>query len=160
MSVPKSVTKLKKGKNGSTVYFESNVDRTQYYMFELARAALRDSAKVIVRLFREEYYKNFEKHTGNAGRATKYKVYSNKNTKKPRVEIGLKTGQVEGFYAYFQEFGAADGRIPKLGLLRKVAIDNFETVRAIQAQYLSGIEADNPVLDIPENDIEGGGDED
>ena len=100
MSVPKSVTKI--NKNGIT--YTSNVDACQYYIFELNRAALRDVAKFVKRTFRDLFYTYFTKETGNAGRATSSVVLSNKDTKYPRVEIGLKKSQLKGVYGYEQEF--------------------------------------------------------
>ena len=138
MSIPKSVVKVKK--NG--VEYTSNVDKCQYYMFELTRAALRDAAKFCVKRFRENYYSVFKRHTGDAGRATKYKVYSNKNTKYPRVEIGLphahRGNPVDGFYAYFQEVGSS--KQPKLGLLTKTVQSNIAEIIKIESQYLSALE--------------------
>ena len=153
MSIPKSVVKVKK--NG--VEYTSNVDKCQYYMFELARAALRDAAKFCVKRFRENYYSVFKRHTGDAGRATKYKVYSNKNTKYPRVEIGLKNGPVPGFYAYFQEVGSS--KQPKLGLLTKTVQSNIAEIIKIESQYLSALEDEARVQQlISEKEYEGDAD--
>ena len=98
MSVPKSVVKVKKG----GVEYTSNVDAAQYYIFELNRAALRDVAKFVKKTFKESFYTYFEKHSGDAGRATSSVVLSNKDTKYPRVEIGLKKSQLKGVYGYEQ----------------------------------------------------------
>lgn len=133
MSAPKSVVKI--DKNG--VRYESNLDACQYYIFELTRAALRDVGKYIARTFRTSYYSVFTRRTGNAGRATKYKVYCSKNTKYPRVQIGLKAGKTSGFYAYFQEFGTSKQK--KLGLLTHAAQDNIAEIVKIESQYLSGL---------------------
>lgn len=48
MSVPRSVTKVTK--NG--IEFTSNVDRVNYTMKELCRAALRDVGKLVCKRFR------------------------------------------------------------------------------------------------------------
>lgn len=137
MSAPKSQTKTV-AKNGKyEVTYESNFDAAEYYLFELTRAALRDVGKFLTKAFKTEYYNHFEKHTGKAGKATKYKVWSSRNTKYPKVEIGLKTGRVEGFYAYFQEFGSS--KQPKLGLLNKVANENVAEILKIESTYLSGL---------------------
>ena len=63
MSAPKSVVKI--DKNG--VKYTSNVDFCQYSIKELTRAALRDVGKFVKRRFRESYYQQFKKHTGDAG---------------------------------------------------------------------------------------------
>lgn len=133
MSVPKSVTKI--NKNGVT--YTSNVDACEYYIFELNRAALRDVAKFVKRTFRDSFYSHFEKETGNAGRATQSVVLSNKNTKYPRVEIGLKKNQLKGVYGYEQEFGTSE--IPRLGLLTDAVEGNISKIIEIESQYLSAL---------------------
>lgn len=155
MSAPKSVVKFKK--NG--IEFESNLDATQYYLYELNRAALRDVGKFCARKFREAFYQHFKKHTGNAGRATKYKVISGKSTTAPRVQIGLTNQKVDGFYAYFQEFGSSKQR--KLGLLTHAVEDNIAEIVKIESQYLSGLSDEASGLDaiINERDYDGDADE-
>ena len=154
MPVPKSVVKM--NKNG--IQYTSSVDKCQYFIHELTRAALRDVGKFVSRKFRENFYSHFKKRTGKAGRATKYKVWASEKTTAPRVEIGLKTGQVDGFYAYFQEFGSS--RTPRLGLLKKAAQENIEEIIKIESQYLSGLEDEAKALTlISEQDYEGDGDE-
>lgn len=153
MSVPKSVTKI--NKNGIT--YTSNVDVWKYYSFELSRAALRDVGKFVTRTFRTSYYNTFKKITGNAGKATKYRVVSSKSTLYPRVEIGLKSNKVTGFYSYFQEFGAKN--IPKLGLLTKAVQGNIATIIEIESQYLSALSSEARALSlIEESDMEGDAD--
>lgn len=138
MPAPKSVVKLKK--NG--IEYTSSVDKCKYYMFELSRAALRDVGKFLRRKFKDNYYSHFKKQTGAAGKVTKYKVFSNKNTKYPRLEIGLPHANrgkaVEGFYGYFQEFGSS--KTKRLGLLKRAAEENVAEIVKIESQYLSGLE--------------------
>lgn len=153
MPTPKSVTKI--DKNG--VQFVSDVDKTEYFLYELSRAALRDVGKYVSRIWRDLYYSKFKKHTGKGGKATKYKVISGKNTTAPRVQIGLMSGKVDGFYAYFQEFGTS--RTPRLGLLSRAVEDNIAKIVEIESQYLSGLEDEAAALAaINENDYEGGAD--
>lgn len=159
MGAPKSQTKVIV-KNGKTeVKYESNFDVAEYFIFELSRAALRDVAKFVTKLFRTEYYSHFTKRTGNAGKATKYKVYSSKSTKYPHVDIGLKTGRVPGFYAYFQEFGTSTG-IPRLGLLTNAVQNNVAEIVKIESTYLSGLsdEAEALAAQIDESEMEGDAD--
>lgn len=154
MSAPKSVVKIKK--NG--VEYTSNVDAAQYYLFELTRAALRDVGRFVCRKFREEYYKNFKRRTGDGGKACKYVVYSNKKTTHPRVDIGLKTGKVPGFYAFYQEFGSS--RHKKLGLLQKIVESNVAQIVEIESKYLSALEDEAAALRMieSEGDYDGGAD--
>ena len=161
MPTPKSQTKTIV-KNGKTeVTYESNLDAAQYYVFELNRAALRDVGKFVAKTFRTAFYSHFKKHTGDAGKATKYKVISGAKTTSPRVQIGLKTGQVDGFYAYFQEFGTSTG-IPRLGLLTHAVEDNVAEIVKIESTYLSGLSDEAARLEslINENDYEGDADGD
>jgi len=155
MPTPKSVTKIK----SDGVEYVSNVDACEYYIFELTRAALRDVAKFVKREFKEKFYQNFNKISGDAGRATSAKVWSSANTKSPRVEIGLKTGKVDGFYAYFQEFGTSTG-IPALGLLQHAVEDNVDTIIEIESKYLSGLEGEAEALIESEGDYDIEEDED
>jgi len=156
MSAPKSVVKI----NKDGVHYTSNVDQVNYYIFELSRAALRDVGKFISKCFKKSYYEHFNKHTGDAGKATKYEVISGKNTKFPRVKVGLPGGQrVPGFYSYFQEFGTS--KTPKLGLLTNVVESNIAEIVKIESQYLSGLsdEADRLASLVNEDDMEGDADE-
>ena len=134
MSAPKSITKI--NKNGVT--YTSNVDACQYYIHELNRAALRDVAKFVKKVFREKYYAIFKKHTGDGGKAVSYVVKSSKSTTAPRVEMGLKSGKQDGFYAYFQELGSSNQ--PRLGLLQASVEENIAQIIEIESKYLSGLE--------------------
>lgn len=140
MSAPKSVTKITK--NG--IEYTSNVDACQYYLYELNRAALRDVGKFIKRKWKDVYYGHFVRHTGDAGKAVNYKVISGKFTTAPRVQVGLKSGKVDGFYAYFQEFGSS--KTPRLGLLSSEVEDNIAQIVEIESKYLSGLEDEAAAL--------------
>lgn len=142
MSVPKSVTKV--NKNGVT--YISNVDACQYYIFELNRAALRDVAKFVKRTFRDSFYSHFTKETGNAGRSTSSVVMSNKDTKYPRVEIGLKKNQFKGVYGYEQEFGTST--IPRLALLTDAVEGNIPKIIEIESKYLSALNDEAEALSL------------
>lgn len=156
MSAPKSVVKVKK----DGVEYTSNVDACEYYLFELSRAALRDVGKFVKAQFREKYYQHFDRETGNAGHATSYTVLSGKNTKYPRVEIGLKKSQIKGVYAYEQEFGTKN--VPKLGLLTESVEGNIAQIVEIESKYLSGLEDEARALAMinSEDDYESDGNED
>lgn len=140
MSAPKSVTKI--NKNGVT--YTSNVDACQYYIHELSRAALRDVGKFIRTKWRQIYYEHFTRHSGDGGKATNYNVIASKSTQFPRVQVGLKTGKVDGFYAYYQEFGSS--KQPRLGLLTGLVEDNVATIVEIESKYLSALESEAEAL--------------
>ncbi len=153
MAVPKSVTKI----NKDGVTYISNVEVWKYYSFELSRAALRDVGKFVAKTFRDSYYRQFGRDTGNAGRATKYRVVSSKSTLYPRVEIGLKSTALKGFYGYLQEFGAKN--TPKLGLLTKAVQGNIATIVEIESQYLNALSSEARILSlIEESEMEGDAD--
>ena len=137
MPTPKSQIKI--DKNG--IIYESNLDACEYYLFELTRGALRDVAKFVRSEFRNNFYSNFRRRSGDAGKAVSYKVLSSKNTKYPRVEVGLKKGKDDGFYAFFQEFGTKNN-IPRLGILQRTVQDNVDEIIRIESLYLSALESD------------------
>lgn len=159
MSAPKSQTKVLVKNGKAEVTYEDNFEAAGYYLHELNRAALRDVGKYVTKLFRTAYYQHFKKHTGNAGKATKYKVIAGPKTTAPRLQIGLKTGAVPGFYAYFQELGASN--VQKLGLLTHAVEDNVAEIVKIESQYLSGLSDEAARLEtlINENDYEGDADD-
>lgn len=140
MSAPKSVVKVKK--NG--VEYTSNVDACQYYIHELSRAALRDVGKFVRSEWKKSYYSHFKKHSGDAGRAISSVVLASPSTTAPRIEIGLKKGKVDGFYAYFQEFGTS--KTPRLGLLQNCVEGNVQKIVEIESKYLSGLEDEASAL--------------
>lgn len=153
MPTPKSVIKIK---NGNVTYI-SEVDKCSYYIHELARAALRDVAKYVRVQFKQRFYEHFHRITGVGGRASGYVVYSNARTQHPRVDIGLRQDKkVEGFYAFFQETGTKDGRVPKLQLLQKSVEENVNEIVKIQSQYLSALDGGDSQVEplIDENDME------
>ena len=159
MPTPKSQVKIK-AKDGKTeVTYESNLDACQYYTFELTRAALRDVGKFVTKAFRTAYYSHFTKKSGEAWKATKYKVWSSRNTIYPRVDIGLDT-KAKGFYAYFQEFGTSTGNVPKLGLLTQTVQDNVGEIVKIESQYLSALDGEAKRIESLIDESDYGGDAD
>lgn len=147
MGMPPSVIKIKKGE----VEYISNVDRVQYTIAELTRAALRDTGKFICNKFRKQYYSLFKRKKGNVGRYTQYWV----RKKDLDLQVGLKPS---AFYGGFQELGSS--KTKKLGLLQKTVSENIDEIRRIQGKYLSAIEDENRALGlINENEYEGGADE-
>ena len=152
MPTPKSVVKI----NKDGVKYESFADQTEYYLFELTRAALRDVGKFVRRMFNQKYYEVFQKKTGKGGKAIKVKVWSSKNTQYPRVSVGWKKGRADGFYSWFQEVGTK-GQNPQTrhAILQKVVSENINEIIKIESQYLSGIGSEKNI-DEAEFDIEEG----
>ena len=123
MSLPKSVTKIKK----DGVEFVSSVDRASYTIRELARAALRDVGKLVCKRTRQQ----IRRRTGRLSKNTQYWV----RKKEADLQVGFKPG---GFYGGFQELGTE--KMPKIGALYNSVKDNIKTVRDIEGRYLSAIE--------------------
>lgn len=149
MGIPPSVVKFKKG----NIEFISNVDRVNYTLNELARAALRDVGKFLCNKFRSRYYGVFKRKKGKVGRYTQYWVRSKQ--KEPDLQIGIKAN---AFYGAFQEKGSS--KTPALGLLEKTASDNIAEIIAIESKYLSALEDEAAALAlIAEEEYEGNADE-
>lgn len=152
MPTPKSVVKIDK----DGVKYESFAEQSEYYIYELTRAALRDVGKFVRKMFYNEYYKTFQKKTGKGGKAIKVKVWSGKSTTNPRVSVGWKAGRSDGFYSWFQEIGTkGKSEVKRHGILQKVVKENIAEIQKIQAQYLSGIGSERNI-DESEFDIEEG----
>ena len=159
MSAPKSVVKIKKG----DVVYTSSVARANYFIFELSRAALRDVGRFVRSQFRQSYYRSLQKHTGQGPKALSFNVISSRNTKYPRVEIGIEHSypgnEVKGFYTFFHELGTS--RHKKQGILKKTVYNNIPQIIEIESQYLSALEDEAAALRlIDESEYSSGGDED
>lgn len=122
---PKSVMKINK-KEGVT--FISSVDFAQYTLHELARAALKDSGKFIVREAKERIPRKTGRGRKNVQYWVKYKQ------KVPELQVGIKPG---GFYIGFMELGTS--KTPKIGAIYNSVSDNIQLIQKIQAQYLSAM---------------------
>lgn len=150
MSVPKSVTKV--SKDGNVTYTQS-VDRVNYTIRELTRAALRDVGKYVCKQFRTSYYARFKRHSGRVGRFIQYWVKHKQ--KDIELQVGIKPN---GFYGGFQELGSS--KTPRLGFLTHAVQDNIPKIIEIESQYLSALEDEATALSlISEEDYEGGADE-
>lgn len=146
MPAPKSVVKIKK--NG--IEYTSNVDRAAWTMKELCRAALRDVAKFVRKRFGEEYYKEFHKYSGQGKKAISAKVWASNSTKFPRVDIGIKSGKVPGFYTYFHEVGSSKER--GRGILKRTVESNIANIVEIESKYLSALEDEAAALRLLESE--------
>lgn len=129
MSLPKSVTKIKK----DGVEFVSSVDRASYTIRELARAALRDVGKLVCKRTRQQ----IRRRTGRLSKNTQYWV----RKKEADLQVGFKPG---GFYGGFQELGTE--KVPKIGALYNSVKDEINTIRDIEGKYLSAIEDEQKAL--------------
>lgn len=150
MAIPKSITKV--SKDGNVTYTQS-VDRVNYTIRELTRAALRDVGKFVCKNFRNAYYARFKKHSGRVGKAAQYWVkYKQKDIE---LQVGIKPN---GFYGGYQELGTS--KTTKYALLTHAVQDNISQIIDIESQYLSALEDEARALSlIGEEDYEGGADE-
>ncbi|MDD3122642.1 MAG: hypothetical protein PHC62_03880 [Candidatus Izemoplasmatales bacterium] len=143
MPVPKSVTKIKKG----NVEYISNVDRVNYTINELTRAALRDTGKFVCNKFRSKFYALFKKRSGRVGKYSQYWV----RKKDADLQVGIKPN---AFYGGFQEKGTKSTK--KQGLLQKSVEENIPKIIEIQSRYLSALENEAKALSlIDESEQEG-----
>lgn len=129
MPMPKSVVKFKK----DGVEFISNVDRVNYTIDELTRAALKDVGKFVARLTR----KKIRRRTGRFAKNTQYWV----RKKDKDLQIGFKPG---GFYGLFQEVGTKNQ--PKIGALYNSVAENIPMIIEIESKYLSALEDEAKAL--------------
>ena len=139
MSIPKAVNITKNG-----VEFVSNVERLQYTLKELERAALRDVGKLVCKRTKQK----IKRRTGRLAKNTQYWVRSKQ--KVPDLQVGFKPG---GFYGLYQEIGTSE--ILKIGALSNAAEDNISDIIKIESQYLSGIGTEEAESLIKEGDYQG-----
>nr|DAH49998.1 MAG TPA: type I neck protein [Caudoviricetes sp.] len=139
MSLPKAVKVTKNG-----VEFVSNVERLQYTLKELERAALRDVGKLVCKRTKQK----IKRRTGRLAKNTQYWVRSKQ--KVPDLQVGFKPG---GFYGLYQEIGTS--KSPKIGALSNAAEDNISDIIKIESQYLSGIGTEEAESLIKEGDYQG-----
>lgn len=134
MALPKSVVKI----NKDGVEFISNVDRVQYTLEELSRAALRDTAKLIRKRMIEKLRKLPGMRKGK-------RVYSSTQYWVRKRETDLQIGfKHDTWYGALQELGGKNQ--PKRGVLRDTVFENIDEIQRIQGQYLSAISDENKAL--------------
>jgi hypothetical protein len=140
MPLPKSVTKIKKG----GIEFTSSVDRIQYTMVELQRAALRDSAKLIRK-------RTVAKLKTLRGMKRAKRPYSSTQYWIRKRETDLIIGfKHDTWYGVHQELGTR--RQPKRGYLRDTTWESIDDIQRVQGQYLSAIENENRALGLIDED--------
>lgn len=134
MPMPPSVIRIKK----DGVEFTSNVDRTQYTLQELTRAALRDVAKLLRRRMLDKLRKlpGMRRHR-RLWASTQYWV----RKRETDLIVGFKH---DAWYGARQELGT-HGQ-PKRNILRDTVFENIDQIRIIQGQYLKHVEDENRAL--------------
>lgn len=128
MPMPKSVTKVTK--NG--IEFTSSVDRVNFTLKELTRAAQKDVAKLI----RKRIIQQLKKLPGM--RKSK-RTYTGTKYWVRKIEGDLQIGFAhDSWYSARSEQGTHNQ--PARNILRGTVMDNIQNIREIQGQYLSAIE--------------------
>lgn len=139
MSLPKAVKITKNG-----VEIISNVDRIQYTLKELERAALRDVGKLVCKRTRQK----IKRRSGRLAKNTQYWVRSKQEV--PDLQVGFKPG---GFYGLYQEIGTS--KYPKIGALSDAAESNIKDIIKIEQQYLSAVGTEEAERKLNEGEYSG-----
>lgn len=134
MPMPPSVVRI----NRDGVEYTSSVDRTQYLMEELERAALRDIGK----LLRARAKALVPKDSGAAKKSLSTWVRKSFRGKPPNLQLGYynkaaasKKGlKYVGYYTHILEFGSS--RLVAKRPLRTAVQDHIPDIVAITAAYL------------------------
>ena len=147
MPMPKSVTKIKK----DGIEFISSVDRANYTIRELTRAALKDVAKLLRKRMIEELKKlpGMKRHR-RIYNSTQYWV----RKKECDLQVGVKH---DSWYGVNQELGTKG--MPKKGVIRETTFKHIDDIRRIEGQYLSAIEDENKALGLIDEEEEIGDEE-
>lgn len=152
MSVPKSVIKFKKG----GIVYTSSVDRAEYTIRELTRAALRDVGKFVSRTCNSAAMKlpGLKKSRRVRGKTSAFQYWA--RSKSCDLQVGIKHGT---WYGEQQELGTRNQ--PKRGILRNSVYNNIPTIVEIESKYLSALEDEATALRMieSEGDYQGGADE-
>ena len=158
MPIPKSVTR-QCGNSGLKIV--DSVDRCQYTINELCRAALRDVGKYMVITANKKAQKlpgmSKSKRVRGTRHAFQYWVRKNTNLKMlPDLQVGIKH---DTWYGVNQEFGTK--KMKKKGFLMASASENVANIVKIEAQYLSAMESEAAALSkINEGEYKGQEDDD
>ena len=143
MPVPKSVIKIKR----DHIEYVSNVDRAQYLISELCRAALRDTGKFIRRRILDKARK-LPGHKKGKRIPNAFQMWVRK--REGNLQIGVKHNT---WYGVEQELGTHNQ--PKRSLIRDTTFENVSEIQKIQGQYLSAIEDEQKALGLIDENDEG-----
>jgi len=138
LPLPNAKMKIKYKDGKSELTFESKVDRVNYTMEELVRAANRDVGKFLTRLIRAEVrsINNFTRKARYVPQRYQYWARKQENDLQIGVENTSK-GAETAWWADQAELGS-NGQ-PKREFIYNTTKNNIDKIREIQAQYLSAI---------------------
>jgi hypothetical protein len=136
MALPRSITRVDRA---GGVTFTSSVERANYTIKELTRAALRDVAKVL----RKKIIKKVRTLPGMSKSKLPYKSLGYwVRGKEADLQIGFgnskKGWSGDVWFAARQELGTK--KMKKKGFMRDTIFESIAEIRTIQGQYLSAIE--------------------
>lgn len=153
MGLPKSVVKF--NKNGVT--YTSSVDKVNYTIRELTRAALRDVGRFVSRTANSAAMKlpGLKKSRRVRGKSSAFQFWVRKQ--ETDLQVGIKHGT---WYGEQQELGTH--KQPKRGILHNAVCCYIPQILEIESKYLSALESEAAALNRieSENDYKGGGDDD
>lgn len=119
----------------NSVEFTEQVDKAQYTIRELSRAALLDSGKLV----RKRMLKKAKQQPGMRRAKRPYSAFQYwVRYRETDLVIGSKH---DTWYGADQELGR-NGQ-PKRSIIRGTVYENIDDIRRVQGQYLSAIEDDN-----------------
>jgi hypothetical protein len=130
MPLPRSVVRI----NRNGVKFTSSVERAEYTLEELTRAALRDIGKLVTFKARDKV-RAIANHSMKRSQRVKNAFQSWNRRRETDLQVGIKH---ETWYGVDQELGL-DGQ-PKRDILRKTVFENINVIQEISAKYLKHIE--------------------
>ena len=130
MPLPRSVVRI----NRKGVKFTSSVERAEYTLEELTRAALRDIGKLVTFKARDKV-RAIAKGSMKRSQRVKNAFQSWNRRRETDLQVGIKH---ETWYGVDQELGL-DGQ-PKRDILRKTVFENVNVIQEITAKYLKHIE--------------------
>lgn len=139
MALPKSVTRVTK----DGVEFTSSVDKVNYTMNELIRAALRDVGKYLVIEINKKAQKlpGMSKSKRVRGTRKAFQFWVRSKQPQPNLQVGVKH---DTWYGAAQELG--DSKMPRKAFMRETAEHNIATIVQIESQYLSYLEDEAKAL--------------
>ena len=137
MGIPSPIKIKKDG-----IEYISNVDRANYNIAQLTRAALRDVGKLVRKRVIQEIKKlPGMKRSKRPYKSTLYKVPYWKTGQNPKVQIGIKHGT---WYGERQEFGTH--RMKRKGFLTDTTRGLINDIRLIEGKYLKEVENENRAM--------------
>ena len=129
LPLPPSVTRVDRTGN---VTFTSNVNRINYTINELCRAAMRDTAKML----RKKMILKLKLLPGMKGNR---RIYKTTQYWVRRIEADLQIGMKhDAWYGAHQELGTS--KQPKRSIVRDTVFENINEIQNISARYLSAVE--------------------